>query len=66
MPEIENKIRSFEEMEEASGTVAAANAHFGAYGNLPEEKFPGQWRELLGVAELDADVETWIKKNGSH
>jgi len=53
-------------MEEASGTVAAANAHFGAYGNLPEEKFPGQWRELLGVAELDADVETWIKKNGSH
>ncbi len=65
MADNDTKIRSFEEMEAASGTIAAANAYFGAYGNLPDEKFPGQWRELLGDPMLDEDVESWIKSNCS-
>lgn len=62
----EIKLKSFEEMEKESGPVAAANAYFGAHGKLPEEKFPGQWRELLGFADLGEDVESWIEQNGSH
>jgi len=63
MPDTETKIKSFEEMEKASGPVAAANAYFSVHGNLPEEKFPGQWHELVGDQDLGEDVETWIKNN---
>ncbi len=65
MAHTESRLRSFEEMEAASGTIAAANAYFGAHGRLPEEQFAGQWSELVGDPMLDEDVETWIKINCS-
>ncbi len=54
------KIRTFDEMREASGLVAALNAHFGAYGTLPEPRFPGEYHEALGLADLGEDVESYI------
>lgn len=57
---------TFEEIVERSGQIAAMNAWFGAHGNLPDEKVPGEYYEALGDPCLGEDVEAYIKSNFSH
>ncbi len=55
--------QKFDEIAGRSGTAKALNAIYGGYGKLPEEKFPGEFHEAVGLKELDEDVETHIRAN---
>lgn len=61
------RTRSLEEMvhDPAVGPARAYNAYYGGHGNLPEQKFPGEHYEVLGLEGLDEDVATYIKENCS-
>jgi len=57
------EIATFETMCKKVGLVAALNAHFAAHGRLPDQRFPGEFHEAVGLPELDEQVETLIKRD---
>ena len=56
-------VQTFETMCKKVGIVAALNAHFAVHGTLPDQRFPGEFHEAVGLPELDERVETLIKQN---
>lgn len=54
---------SLDSMVKRLGHARGYSAYFAVHGSLPDQKFPGQHHEVVGLNDLDEDVEHWIKLN---